>query len=61
MDDPLRYFFDGVDPSTLEDFNGLGDFGVPRKSPSSEIGGSNSSPRFVNRFPALSKDPDRER
>ena len=61
MDDPLCYCFDGMDSTATEDVTGLGDLEVPRKSSSSEAGGSNSSLRLVNRFPTPSADPGRKR
>lgn len=57
-DDPLRSFFEGVDSTALEDLTGLGNLEVPRKQPSSENGGLNSSPKLINQFPTLSTDPD---
>lgn len=59
-DDPLWYFFDSVDSSVLEDFSGFGDLEVPRKDLSSEVGGTSSSPKLINQFPAPSSDPGRK-
>nr|XP_016512349.1 PREDICTED: putative protein tag-278 [Nicotiana tabacum] len=53
--DPLRCFFDSVDSTALEE----DDLEVPRKSPSSKVGGP--SPRLINRFPTPSTDPGRKR
>ncbi|XP_019237754.1 PREDICTED: MAP7 domain-containing protein 1-like [Nicotiana attenuata] len=51
----------GADSAALEDFIGLGDLEVPRKQPSSETGGLNSSPKLISQFPAPSTDPGRKR
>ncbi|XP_070049503.1 uncharacterized protein [Nicotiana tomentosiformis] len=54
-------YFDGLDSTTSEDVTRLGDLPVPKKIPSPRAGGSSSSPKLVDQFPALSADPSRKR
>ncbi|XP_070051418.1 uncharacterized protein [Nicotiana tomentosiformis] len=52
-------FFDGLDSTASEDVTSLGDLPVPRKILSPRAGGSSSSPKLVNQFPAPSVVPTR--
>ncbi|XP_070037297.1 uncharacterized protein [Nicotiana tomentosiformis] len=60
-DDPLHFFFNGVDMSNLDDFTDLDDFELSKKDVPSESRGPTLSPILVNQFPALSVDPGHKR
>nr|XP_016439888.1 PREDICTED: uncharacterized protein LOC107765724 [Nicotiana tabacum] len=57
--DSFHNFIDGLDSTALEDVTVLGDLPVPKKIPSPGAGGTSSSPKLVNQFPAPSVDPTR--
>ncbi|XP_070037087.1 uncharacterized protein [Nicotiana tomentosiformis] len=59
--DSFHNFFNGLNSIASEDVIGLGDLPVPKKILSPGVGGSSSSPKLVNQFPAPSVDPTQRR